>query len=132
MDVQLEKEVKTLISDAMKAHLQGHHSARTRWKPPTLQEVQEYIRANPELANVDAKVFWKSFEDGGWIDTQGKPVRNWKMKLRTWSNMRGPVVPKKRPPCNNCRNPADFRASDGSPFCKVCQPRLYELYGDNL
>lgn len=54
--------------------------------PPSLEDVQEYIRANPELNNVDAQTFWKGFSDGGWIDTQGKPVRNWKLKLRTWSS----------------------------------------------
>ena len=54
--------------------------------PPTQDEVTKYITENPELSNVDPVNFYKSFNDGGWIDTQGKPVRNWKLKIRTWSN----------------------------------------------
>lgn len=55
--------------------------------PPTMEEVKQYIQENPELANVDARTFFKGFNDSGWIDTQGKPVRNWKLKLRTWSKI---------------------------------------------
>lgn len=54
--------------------------------PPTLEEVKKYVEDNPELSNVDPTHFWKSFNDSGWIDTKGNPVRNWKLKLRTWSN----------------------------------------------
>jgi hypothetical protein len=55
--------------------------------PPTLDEVKKYIKENPELSNIDPVHFWKSFNDSDWIDTQGKPVRNWKLKIRTWSKM---------------------------------------------
>jgi hypothetical protein len=54
--------------------------------PPTFEEVKKYIADNPELLNVNAETFFKGFNDSGWIDTQGKPVRNWKLKLRTWSS----------------------------------------------
>lgn len=54
--------------------------------PPTLEDVKKYVADNPELSNVDPVTFWKGFNDGDWIDTQGKPVRNWKLKIRTWSN----------------------------------------------
>jgi hypothetical protein len=54
--------------------------------PPTFDEVKKYITDNPELSNVNAETFFKGFNDSGWIDTQGKPVRNWKLKLRTWSS----------------------------------------------
>jgi hypothetical protein len=57
-----------------------------RFTPPTLEEVRQYIVDNPEIQNVDPETFWKGFTDGGWIDTQGKPVRNWKLKLHTWSH----------------------------------------------
>ncbi len=54
--------------------------------PPTLEDVKKYISDNPELNNIDPNTFWKGFNDGGWIDTKGNPVRNWKLKMRTWSN----------------------------------------------
>ncbi len=55
-----------------------------KFKPPTLEEVQKYVKDNPEI-KVDPVDFWKGFNDGGWIDTRGNPVRNWKLKLRTWN-----------------------------------------------
>ncbi len=61
--------------------------ARGNFIPPTLDEVKKYVADNPELSNVDPVGFWKGFNDGDWIDTQGNPVRNWKLKLRTWSDM---------------------------------------------
>lgn len=56
------------------------------FKAPSLEDVKKYIHDNPELNNVDPNAFWKGFNDSGWIDTRGNPVRNWKLKLRTWSN----------------------------------------------
>lgn len=61
-------------------------NVKKRFIPPTFEEVKQYIAENPELSNVDAHTFWKGFNDSGWIDTRGNPVRNWKLKLRTWSN----------------------------------------------
>jgi hypothetical protein len=65
--------------------------ARTKKSPtrhfvaPSLPDVKNYQAANPELLNVDVVHFWKSFNDSDWVDTRGNPVRNWKLKLRTWS-----------------------------------------------
>ncbi len=55
--------------------------------PPTLEQVKAFVRDNPELANVDPDYFWKVFNESEWIDTKGNPVRNWKLKLRTWSRL---------------------------------------------
>ena len=60
--------------------------SKGKFIPPTLEDVKKYISDNPELSNIDPNTFWKGFNDGGWIDTRGNPVRNWKLKLRTWSN----------------------------------------------
>lgn len=54
--------------------------------PPTLEEVQKYIKENDY--DLDAKKFFKYFTDGGWIDSRGNPVRNWKQKIITWSGTR--------------------------------------------
>lgn len=53
--------------------------------PPTLDDVKKYIQENPGLSAIDPIDFFKGYNDGGWIDTQGKPVRNWKLKLITRS-----------------------------------------------
>jgi len=58
--------------------------------PPSLEQVESYISQNPELSNVNADTFWKAYatSDPPWTDTQGRAVRNWKLKLRTWSTYR--------------------------------------------
>ena len=60
------------------------------FKAPTLDEVREYISS--ANLNVDPKAFYDYFttpDDDGktWIDSEGKPVRNWKQKIQTWARM---------------------------------------------
>jgi len=66
----------------------AQRGARTRFIPPTVDDVRAYIASNPELGNVDAGAFVRFFEEGSppWTDSRGKPVKSWKQKLRTWSN----------------------------------------------
>jgi hypothetical protein len=51
--------------------------------PPTLFECRAYNDANN--LGVDVETFFHGYNDGGWVDTNGKPVRNWKLKMRTWA-----------------------------------------------
>ena len=55
---------------------------RTRVRPPTLEEVEAYCKERN--SSVDPRQFWEYFEAGGWKDSKGNPVRNWKQKLITW------------------------------------------------
>lgn len=60
---------------------------RRNFKPPTLEEVQAYCAERG--SKVDARKFYDYFstpDDMGrtWIDSEGKPVRNWKQKIITW------------------------------------------------
>lgn len=55
-----------------------------KFKKPTLEEVEEYCKSRNN--NVDAKSFYEYFEAGGWKDSQGKQVKNWKQKVITWEN----------------------------------------------
>ena len=50
--------------------------------PPTVEEVREYCLQRK--SGVDPVRFWEYFDTGGWKDSEGKPVRNWKQKLITW------------------------------------------------
>lgn len=56
--------------------------ARPRFTPPTLEDVKAYCfeRNSP----VDPKQFFEYFEAGGWKDSKGNAVKNWKQKLITW------------------------------------------------
>ncbi len=53
-----------------------------RFTPPTLEEVQAYCKERNN--KVDAKAFFDYFTTGGWKDSKGNPVKNWKQKIITW------------------------------------------------
>lgn len=57
-------------------------SARTRVTSPTLDEISAYCRERN--SPVDPKQFFEYFEAGGWKDSKGQPVKNWKQKVITW------------------------------------------------
>ena len=60
---------------------------RSRFVPPTLEQVKEYASGNH--LNVDADRFYRYFttpNDKGetWVDSKGNKVKNWKQKMLTW------------------------------------------------
>jgi len=55
-------------------------------KKPTKEEFLQYIEEN-KLNIWSPEGLYDGYNDGGWIDTRGKPVKNWKLKLRTLSNL---------------------------------------------
>lgn len=57
-------------------------NTKERFKKPTLEEVQAYCLERNN--NVDAKMFYDYFETGGWVDSKGNKVKNWKQKIITW------------------------------------------------
>lgn len=63
-----------------------------KFTPPTLEEVKAYCKERE--SNVDPKKFFDYFEAGRWIDSAGKPVRNWKQKLITWEQHSNHAAPK--------------------------------------
>lgn len=54
--------------------------------PPTFEEVEAYIKSRGN--KIDAKDFFDYFNEGEWIDSNGKEVRSWKQKVITWENNR--------------------------------------------
>ena len=56
--------------------------ARPRFTPPTLEEVKAYCFERN--SSVDPKQFFEYFQEGGWKDSKGNAVKNWKQKLLTW------------------------------------------------
>ena len=62
---------------------------KERFKKPTLQEVEEYCLERN--SSVDAKTFFDYFETGGWVDSKGNKVKNWKQKIITWENHKQPI-----------------------------------------
>lgn len=50
--------------------------------PPTIEEVIEYCASRNNT--VDPYKFFDFYDVSGWIDSNGKPVKNWKQKVITW------------------------------------------------
>ena len=57
-------------------------NTKERFKKPTLQEIEDYCLERH--SSVNPKVFFDYFETGGWIDSKGNKVKNWKQKIITW------------------------------------------------
>lgn len=49
--------------------------------PPTMEELTEFFTTNGYSAEAAVKC-WHYYADGDWIDSQGRPVQNWKRKVR--------------------------------------------------
>ena len=83
-EVESERENDSSISPPTPSHEGGK---RKRFVPPTLEDVAEYCRQRN--STVDPQRFFEYFSTPDsmgrtWIDSEGKPVRNWKQKLITW------------------------------------------------
>lgn len=50
---------------------------------PTIDQVREYARAAG--LRVDAEAFVRANEAAGWKDTQGRPIRNWRLWLQGYA-----------------------------------------------
>ena len=79
-----EKEKNIKESNNINIITKENPDKKKRFTPPTLEEVKAYIAERNCAAVVDAKKFFDYLTAGGWHDSEGKPVRNWKQKLITW------------------------------------------------
>lgn len=83
--VDAEGETYTKTSRETSLETSGRETGkRKRFTPPTLQEVEDYVREKG--LNVDAKRFWDYYEAMDWHDRDGKKVQRWKGKAITWDN----------------------------------------------
>lgn len=64
---------------------------RKKFAPPTLEEVKAY--AEQRHSCVDPNMFFEYFDAGGWVDSRGNPVRNWKQKFLTWERAQPQISP---------------------------------------
>jgi predicted phage replisome organizer len=76
-DKEIDKEEDSIRTATPKQKLK-------RFVPPAIEEIKEYCLQRHN--NVDAQKFFDYFDAGHWIDSEGKPVKNWKQKIITWEN----------------------------------------------
>lgn len=140
--------VKAKVAEAVELAIAEHERSRhkptsgKRWSPPTLDEMKAYQDENPELAELDIADLYKGYADGGWVDTEGKAVRNWKLKLRTLAKYPTPgktgkgktkLFPIQGKVCSvrGCKMPAVYKAGGEYDhyFCSTHMPaKVKELY----
>ena len=72
----IEKEIDTEIEKDIEKKPQK------RFTKPTLDEVKAYCQERSN--NVDPQKFFDFYSAANWVDSKGKPVKNWKQKVITW------------------------------------------------
>lgn len=70
--------------DEIREEKNKEHKEKKRFTPPSLNDVLKYIADNKY--NVDGKQFYNYFTTGGWVDSNGNKVKNWKQKIITWES----------------------------------------------
>ena len=95
-----DSNCKQMIADDSKC-LQMSSKTRTKTKTysysgtrtahPSREEVREYVKERK--SSVDPDRFFDFYETGGWKDSKGKPVVNWKQKLISWEQREKPKKP---------------------------------------
>lgn len=68
---------------------------RTRFSPPSIEEVRAYCveRGN----TVDAERFCDYYAANGWIQGNGKPIKDWRATVRTWERREEKKTEGKKP-----------------------------------
>lgn len=81
-------QVVDLDKNSIDIDIVKEKNIKKRKETPTLEEIEEYIKE--KSLNVSAKQFFDYFETGGWVDSRGNKVKNWKQKLLTWNKFSPP------------------------------------------
>lgn len=96
-DSNTDKEIyKSLeLIDNNKNNNNKEEVKRKRFSPPTFDEIKEYCKERKNT--IDPKRFYDFYstpnEQGKtWVDSNGKPVRNWKQKIITWEGRQQNVM----------------------------------------
>jgi predicted phage replisome organizer len=73
IDIDIDKDID----------IKKENKKRKKFIPPTIEEIEQYI--DEKQLKVDGQKFYEYFEEGGWKDSKGNQVKNWKQKLLTWN-----------------------------------------------
>lgn len=85
-----EKEKENEIEIENDIENKSSSNKRTKFVPPTLEEVRAYARERK--SGVDPEHFFNYFNEGNWKDSKGNAVKNWKQKFMTWEKYNTPTV----------------------------------------
>ncbi len=82
-------------------------------KPPTLQQVEDYVREKNWFL-VDPKEFWDTYEANDWHDRDNVPIQRWKGKVVSWHNREKKWLKSKgvKLVCRVCGKPGEYTCLD--------------------
>jgi hypothetical protein len=60
-------------------NINNNNGKKSKFKPPTLEQVSKFFEDN---GYINADTAWNYYNDADWTDSTGKPVLNWKQKMR--------------------------------------------------
>ena len=92
-----ELDVIDFLKKCVSQFVEKEKASKPKFQPPTLSEVEQYVREKDY--NVDVARFMEYYTTSEWHDNNGKPIKNWKLKLLVWN----------RPKQNNF---ASFKATE--------------------
>lgn len=78
IDIDTEREDKTVYPDI---------------SPPTLDQLKDFH--TEQKMTFDIMKFYNYYHMGGWLDSNGNRVKNWKQKMISWQNKEKPLANKK-------------------------------------
>lgn len=100
---------------------------RTRFTPPTLEEVKAYCEERQN--GIDAQHFLDYYSARGWELSKGRKVKDWKACVRTWENNSYNRKPTKQAEKLQQKpkeiNVDDFRRADGTIDCDAYMRAQY-------
>lgn len=78
----LYNKYKMLIEENNKIKILLKEESNKKFIPPTLDEIIKYC--NSRGNNVIAKKFYDYYNENHWKDSNGKSIKNWKLKVISW------------------------------------------------
>lgn len=79
-----EQPLNTLeeIKNSRNEEYTAHKAPRSRFVPPTVEEVRAYC--DEKGFSFDPQLFVAHYEANGWVQGKGRPLKNWKAAALTW------------------------------------------------
>jgi len=78
------QNVKTPLPKCEETKENIHTNIHNKVKTPSVNDIKEYKEEKRLL--IDPIFFFNYYETSDWVDNKGKKVKNWKLKMLSWSN----------------------------------------------
>lgn len=78
-----ELDIIEYLKKCVNQYTEKEKAKKPKFEPPTLSEVEQYVREKGY--NVDVQRFMEYYTTSEWHDNNGKPIKNWKLKLLVWN-----------------------------------------------